>query len=426
MKTIKKTSLTIVLAIVAQFSIAQQWHAGDTLNTEKQDTSRISPFRDNALDLTGQDLVDASFPNSIPIFGTKARIAFGGYVKLDYVQDFNGGYDRYQYEIQNVPVAGDGRPVQSGYMNMFARESRFNIDARSITDKGLPLRVFFELDFYNLDRGAFNQVPRLRLAYAVVGRLLFGRSWGIGSDLYAVPTTIDFAAGDALTGTRRAQVRFEDQFANKKYSYAVGLEMLEFPGIDGPDTLGQASQILPNLVGRLTKSTSSGGRLFFSASLFQLRWDGRDIIPNATAVGWGFSFSGRENFGKNHHFIWMASYGQGWGSQIVATVGSKSSAILTPQNQLETMPAVNLGAGVAISISPTLVSNLNIAWYSIDPSVYRSPSSIKSGASGHVNLIWSPIKNVNTGIEYMLLRRTNTDNNFGLGNRLQMMAKYVF
>ena len=426
MKTIKKTSLTIVLAIVAQFSIAQQWHAGDTLNTEKQDTSRISPFRDNALDLTGQDLVDASFPNSIPIFGTKARIAFGGYVKLDYVQDFNGGYDRYQYEIQNVPVAGDGRPVQSGYMNMFARESRFNIDARSITDKGLPLRVFFELDFYNLDRGAFNQVPRLRLAYAVVGRLLFGRSWGIGSDLYAVPTTIDFAAGDALTGTRRAQVRFEDQFANKKYSYAVGLEMLEFPGIDGPDTLGQASQILPNLVGRLTKSTSSGGRLFFSASLFQLRWDGQDIIPNATAVGWGFSFSGRENFGKNHHFIWMASYGQGWGSQIVATVGSKSSAILTPQNQLETMPAVNLGAGVAISISPTLVSNLNIAWYSIDPSVYRSPSSIKSGASGHVNLIWSPIKNVNTGIEYMLLRRTNTDNNFGLGNRLQMMAKYVF
>lgn len=426
MKTIKKTSLTIVLAIVAQFSIAQQWHAGDTLNTEKQDTSRISPFRDNALDLTGQDLVDASFPNSIPIFGTKARIAFGGYVKLDYVQDFNGGYDRFQYEIQNVPVAGDGRPVQSGYMNMFARESRFNIDARSITDKGLPLRVFFELDFYNLDRGAFNQVPRLRLAYAVVGRLLFGRSWGIGSDLYAVPTTIDFAAGDALTGTRRAQVRFEDQFANKKYSYAVGLEMLEFPGIDGPDTLGQASQILPNLVGRLTKSTSSGGRLFFSASLFQLRWDGQDIIPNATAVGWGFSFSGRENFGKNHHFIWMASYGQGWGSQIVATVGSKSSAILTPQNQLETMPAVNLGAGVAISISPTLVSNLNIAWYSIDPSVYRSPSSIKSGASGHVNLIWSPIKNVNTGIEYMLLRRTNTDNNFGLGNRLQMMAKYVF
>jgi hypothetical protein len=414
------------LAIIAQFSIAQQWNAGDTLNTEKQDTSRISSFRDNALDLTGQDLVDASFPNSIPIFGTKARIAFGGYIKLDYVQDFDGGYDRYQYEIQNVPVAGDGRPVQSGYMNIFARESRFNIDVRSITDKGLPLRVFFELDFYNLDRGAFNQAPRLRLAYAVVGRLLFGRSWGIGSDLYAVPTTIDFAAGDALTGTRRAQVRFEDQFANKKYSYAVGLEMLEFPGIDGPDTLGQASQILPMLVGRLTKSTSSGGRLFFSASLFQLRWDGQDIIPNATAVGWGFSFSGRENFGKNHHFIWMASYGQGWGSQIVATVGTKSSAILTPQNQLETMPAVNLGAGVAISISPTLISNLNISWYSIDPSVYRSPSSMKSGASGHVNLIWSPIKNVNTGIEYMLLRRTNNDNNFGLGNRLQMMAKYVF
>jgi hypothetical protein len=181
---------------------------------------RIDIFRGNVIGYTGQDLLDESFPNSIPIFGSKARIAFPGYVKIDYIQDFDGGYDRFQYEIQNVPISGDGRPEQSGYMNMHARESRFGVDIRSVTESGMPLKVFFEMDFYNLDRGPFNQAARLRHFYGVVGRLLVGRTWGTQSDLFAVPITIDFAAGDALTGTRRAQVRFEDRIG-LKMSYAV-------------------------------------------------------------------------------------------------------------------------------------------------------------------------------------------------------------
>jgi hypothetical protein len=118
-------------------------------------------------------------------------------------------------------------------MNMHARESRFGVDIRSVTESGMPVQVFFEMDFYNLDRGPFNQAARLRHFYGVVGRLLVGRTWGTQSDLFAVPITIDFAAGDALTGTRRAQIRFEDRIG-EKMSYAVAIEMLEFPGIDGP------------------------------------------------------------------------------------------------------------------------------------------------------------------------------------------------
>jgi hypothetical protein len=416
--------LVVLFTLLVIPAFSQQWHAGDTLNTSKTDSSRIDDFRDNMIDYTGQDLVDANFPNSIPVFGTKSRIAFGGYVKLDYIQDFDGAYDRFQYEIQNVPIAGDGRPEQSGYMNMHARESRFNLDFRGVSEAGRPFRVFFEFDFYNLDRGPFNQTVRLRHAYGVLGRLLIGRTWGTQSDLFALPNTIDFAAGDAITGTRRAQVRFEDDLS-KKLKYAVAFEMLEFPGIDAPDSLGQASQNLPLLAGRITKKTNSGGRMMLGASIFQLRWDGQGILPNSTALGWGFSFSGREYFGQKHHFRWMASYGQGWGSQIVATLGTNASAILDPNGNLETMPAWNLGTGIALNLSPTLVTNLNVNWYAIDPSVYRDPKKMKSGESAHVNLIWSPIKNVNTGVEFMILRRTNGDDSSGVGKRLQLMIKYL-
>jgi len=423
----KLTFLFAVCGICAiSTTFGQVWHPGDTINTVKTDSIRIDDFRNNMIDYTGQDLVDATFPNSWPLFGTKARMAIGGYVKLDYIQDFDGAYDRFQYEIQNVPVAGDGRPVQSGYMNMHARESRFNFDIRSISEVGRPYRIFIEMDFYNLDRGAFNQTPRLRHAYGVMGRLLVGRTWGTQSDLFAVPTTIDFSAGDALTGTRRAQVRWEDKLGSK-FMYAIGLEMLEYPGVDGRDTIGQASQQLPLLAGRITKKTASGGRLMLGASLFQLRWDGLGAMPNATAPGWGFSFSGREYFGtKKHFFNWLTSYGQGWGSQIVATVGTQSSAIVTPQGTLETMPALNLGGGFGFRLSNTLLANLNSSYYAIDPSQYKEGYDMKSGVSGHVNLIWSPIKSLNTGVEYMIAQRTNVNDTQGTGRRLQLMIKFIF
>jgi hypothetical protein len=418
--------LGLIISGISITTQAQHWTKGDSLNTQDVDSSRIDIFRGNVIGYTGQDLLDASFPNSIPIFGSKARIAFPGYVKLDYIQDFDGSYDRFQYEIQNVPVVGDGRPEQSGYMNMHARESRFGVDIRSVTESGMPVQVFFEMDFYNLDRGPFNQAARLRHFYGVVGRLLVGRTWGTQSDLFAVPITIDFAAGDALTGTRRAQVRFEDRIG-EKMSYAVALEMLEFPGIDGIDSLGIPSQNLPLFASRLTRKTKSGGRIMLGASVFQLRWDGLNIIPNATAIGWGFSFSGREYFGKSKHFIyWLTSYGQGWGSQIVATLGTGASAYLTPEGDLKTNQSWNLGGGVAINLTDKWVTNLSVNAYAMDPPESRAPNRMVSGESAHINLMWSPYKKVNTGIEYMYLRRTNMDDSRGTGSRLQLMVKYLF
>jgi hypothetical protein len=418
--------LGLIISGISITTQAQHWTKGDSLNTQDVDSSRIDIFRGNVIGYTGQDLLDASFPNSIPIFGSKARIGFPGYVKLDYIQDFDGSYDRFQYEIQNVPVVGDGRPEQSGYMNMHARESRFGVDIRSVTESGMPVQVFFEMDFYNLDRGPFNQAARLRHFYGVVGRLLIGRTWGTQSDLFAVPITIDFAAGDALTGTRRAQVRFEDRIG-EKMSYAVALEMLEFPGIDGIDSLGIPSQNLPLFASRLTRKTKSGGRIMLGASVFQLRWDGLNIIPNATAIGWGFSFSGREYFGKSKHFIyWLTSYGQGWGSQIVATLGTGASAYLTPEGDLKTNQSWNLGGGVAINLTDKWVTNLSVNAYAMDPPESRAPNRMVSGESAHINLMWSPYKKVNTGIEYMYLRRTNMDDSRGTGSRLQLMVKYLF
>jgi len=106
--------VTTLFVFLSTTVFAQNWQLGDTLITLGEEPERIDDFRDNMIDWTGQDLIDATFPNSWPIFGAKTRMAIGGYARIDYIQDFDGGYNRFQYEIQNVPVEGDGRPAQSG------------------------------------------------------------------------------------------------------------------------------------------------------------------------------------------------------------------------------------------------------------------------------------------------------------------------
>ena len=435
MKNFKKLFVFIFLfSLIATYGQETQ-EKKDKLGRSPADTVRISTFRDNHLDLTGEELADASFPKSWPLFGTKARLAFGGYVKLDYIQDFNGVHnDRFELSSYNVHVDNSGVVKEQGYMNLFARESRFNFDFRTLTSKGKPLRIFLEMDFWNLDRDAFHNTPRLRHFYAVYNNWLVGRSWGTLTDGYSVPNSIDFQAGDAITGARRAQVRYERKL-NKTMKWAVAAEMLEFPDIASngfvEDTIpysfnGQNSMLLPAFVARITHKTKLGGRMMFGGSIYQLRWDGLESGPNVSALGWGLAFSGRQNFTKKISLQWNLSGGDGWSTNIIAFTGYGQSAIISPQGELEPLFAWSLSGAFIYSFSDVLVMNVMGAWLDLEESPYKDVNSYKSGATGHVNLIYSPVKSVNVGIEYQIAQRVNIDNKSGIANRIQVMGKYIF
>ncbi len=85
-------------------------------------------LRDNDRPLTGQDLIDDEFPRSWPLFGSGYRPGIHGYVKLDYLQDFSGTGDRFQFVTATIPVEGTPEAEVGGYMNMFARETRFSFE----------------------------------------------------------------------------------------------------------------------------------------------------------------------------------------------------------------------------------------------------------------------------------------------------------
>lgn len=418
------SSLLIFIMGFTNFVCAQNTHVADTvwkdsLNLNKKIVPKGDRKENNVLN-TGSELTDESFVGSWPMFGTDLRMKVGGYFKADFVADFSGTLDNSQFLMSTIPVEGQPEYGNSGYVNFFAKESRFNIDVRRIEKGKVPLKLFIEGDFFSSETHF-----RLRHAYMVVGNFIIGQTWTTLSFLEAMPNMIDFAAGDALYGGRAVQVRYQKK-VSKNILFAVGLEQLSFLGIENPDNLkGQATRKLPLLAARMDYSWRSG-ILFLGGSIAQLSWDGGATESSHNAAQINGAIAIRQYYAnKRGYFTSGLSYGVGAGENIIAFAGSQANAVLSI-NGLKTIPALSASAGLNFKWTNKLASNIHYAYGWLDTPPERESFALKRGGIGHVNLIFNPINRISTGLEYMWGAQRTTNDAFGRASRIQFMTKFEF
>ena len=186
-----------------------------------------------------------------------------------------------------------------------------------------------------------------------------GQTWSTIVDLSSIPFCIDFAAGDALYGTRTPQIRWQ-QDIDENWSWAVALEQLQTSGIYNPLELpGVAAPQLPVLAARVVRQRSDGSHSL-AAQLQQLRWDGGGLVPDSTAAGWALIYSGRENLTDNDFITWNLAYGDGTADEIMALTGSFANAVLSPTEGLIPRQGYSVALGFGHDWSQTLSSNLSL------------------------------------------------------------------
>jgi len=134
---------------------------------------------------------------------------------------------------------------------------------------------------------------------------------------------------------------------------------------------------------------------------------------------------GRQYIGKDF-FTFNLALGEGSGDNIMALTVSISNAILTPEGNLETMPAAALVLGYVHKWNTSLSSNLSAAYTELIPSDYSAPESMKGAAIAHINLIYQATDKLSCGAEYMWGARRNKNDDFGRANRIQAMVKFEF
>ncbi|MCY1719961.1 DcaP family trimeric outer membrane transporter [Prolixibacteraceae bacterium Z1-6] len=382
--------------------------------------------QDNYSKLRGSpedSLLTKNFPGAWNLPGTDLYMKIGGYFRLDALYDFNGAGSRNQLLIGQIPVDGTEAANAGPFFNMHVRETRFNIDIRRTTELGRPLKFFIEFDFFDESLSAAQ--PRMRHAFVKYGNVLVGQTWTNLSDLRVFPFIMDFSAGDALFGGRSVQVRYEKYF-KKHWQYSFALEMPGLSGIYAPDNdAGAKMPTLPLFSIRLSNERDNG-MLMLGAQAEQLRWDGRKQGPDATALGWGVVFNGRQFFTNRLFATWHSSYNVGMISQILVFGGTDQGAVLLPDGELYLEDAITLAIGGGYQLSKSVSTNIAYAYLKRGDLTYRPEDALEKGGMGHFNLIWQIDPKATAGIEYAWGKVHTLENSKGNASRLQVMVKYAF
>ncbi len=389
-------------------------------------TAQLTVAQDNYSKLRGSpedSLRTINFPGAWNLPGTDLYMKIGGYFRLDALYDFTGAGSRNQLLIGQIPVEGTEAANAGPFFNMHVRETRFNIDVRRTTGLGRPLKFFIEFDFF--DESLHAGIPRLRHAFVKYGNVLVGQTWTNLSDLRVFPFIMDFSAGDALFGGRSIQVRYEKYF-KKHWQYSFALEMPSLSGISAPDNpAGTKMPTLPLFSARLSNERDNG-MLMFGGQAEQLRWDGRNQGPDATALGWGVIFNGRQSITDRLFATWHTSYNMGMINQILVFGGTDQGAVLLPDGELYLEDAITLAVGGGYQLTESVSTNLAYAYLKRGNLTYRSEDALEKGGMGHFNFIWQIDPKATTGIEYAWGKVRTLENSTGIAHRIQVMVKYAF
>jgi hypothetical protein len=293
---------------------------------------------------------------------------------------------------------------------------------------------------------------RKRQAYGRLGPVLAGQTWTTWMDLGSLPDVVDFAGPPGLRFLRQALLRYTHNIGGGT-SLALALEnpfhlTPIVSGAAAPVAAGVATvDHLPDFVAKLQHRFSKG-HAGVAVVLRQLTADnGIGPAPVAGAAfadstfAFGVSFGGSYAITPNDKVKLDVNYGQGIGRYMIGSHLAESVITgATPGSfSLEAVQAFGVSASVTHKWNSTLRSTVAYggAFVDVEDEIAATPAgatakgNIPAGTQDrfdqiHVNTIWSPVPQVNFGLEYVYTsnRTHNAANAFG--SRIVLGMQYKF
>jgi len=383
--------------------------AGNSVDPVLQNfTSQSFMSESRRLDI-GFDFYSApSFDDGLIIYGDNVAMKIGGYVKADFIYDFNPIDSTDSFVTTDIPV---GAPPRTN-SRFHARQTRMSFDTRWLATDSRVVRIYVEGDFFS-DDDQF----RLRHAYGESGHLLVGRTFTTFTDTSAAPATLDFEGSVSSVNRRQAQARWTMLFLREDVEMAVAVEDTRFI-IDVPmGVTGESRSPSPDFVGhlRLDKDWCQ----FQVASLHRIggfQPDGEEVL---TRYAWGFNFTGAMLVRPRTKAYYQIVFGDGIGSYRGLPDAAPVSAT---QNDLLSM--LGWMVGMTHEWNDEWSSNFTYAENTLDNLPGQLDDDVHKTTYLAVNLIWQPSDRVRIGTEYLYGIRENINGDVGAANRVQ--TSFIF
>jgi len=366
-------------------------------------------------------------------------IKLGGYIKLlagttlfAEGEVASNSLGRDFYLPQSIPT---GTGPASRTTDFTAKQSRFWLNLGSDV-AGHAVKGYVEADFQTSPGTQGSQRTTngynlaLRRAYVQVDRWTFGQDWTTFQYVAALPETTDYVGGaEGTVFVRQPQIRYSAPLS-KTLTLHLAAENPE----SGTATAGSATLIengkdhLPDFTARLAYA-GARGELSLAGIGRQVRSESAGI--GATTAGYGASAAGKLylNAAKTGDLRMMVTYGRNIGRYV--GLNFAPDAVYVPAaNRLEGANVFAAIAALRVPVGPGLRVNVMGSYQSVDYADVLTLAQIGSfnqrAWSGAANLFYSPVKNVDLGIEYRHGERKLVSGAQGGTDRIEFAAKYSF
>ncbi len=398
----------------------------------------------------------ADAPGVFKIPGTDSTMKIYGFVQLDTTYDFSGADD----DIRGDDWASflEFQPLDKGKVNknrlyVTARTSRVGLVTTTPTPGG-DVVVKVEGDFnspsaYNYSTEATTNGTnfRIRQAYGEYGGLLVGQTWANFMDLGSLPDTVDFNPHGAFALTRSPGIKYTIKLGGPTLALALENAQSIVPNssVSNSYTVGREYDRIPDASANLTVPFSMG---HFNLRAVAHEYQGRSQaggsnvggVANST-FGWGAGVSGSLNF-ASESLVWSVQGGDGIGRYMFQSL---FQGALFVGDKIKTWKTVSYSLALTHKWTPSVRSN--IAW---TQTVFTKDDALVAAAANgtnafgnvvankrvdaaYVNTFFSPVKNVEVGLEYGWGQRivfagvlADPTNNKGTQHRINANVHYNF
>jgi hypothetical protein len=397
-----------------------------------------------------------SMPNSIRIPGTNTSVRLYGFAKMSMTGDLGPRNRSDVITAQSIPLSRGANGARSeGGFNATARRSRVDIETDTFVSESFgSVRTLVEFDFAGQTNDLTTQAtsnaytPRLRLAYGEFGKL---DGWGTvlagqAASLYNLGTPIQWLSDWTALGTsatRQAQIRYSKRFGGH-FTASVALEnsysdITSATGTSYPDNNGGAGFGVNNVPDLTFRGMweDTWGFLALRGMVRQIRIENNGAtVPgqrySSSTTGYGIGLTGAVNLlDKRLVLAGAADFGDGLGRYLDSTSSGVGAVTdfgangRTSNAQIDTVQVASAYVGAKYFFTPTLRSNVSLHGAHLNyPSYVAQFQGCGGGAAGSVcnalnrdiwvtaaNLIWSPARMIDVGIEYQHVERTLENRN---------------
>jgi hypothetical protein len=350
---------------------------------------------------------------------------FGGYVKLDFMYDFEkplGFSTGGNFDVNS--------PDDGGFFAQ-ARESRFNVKSTTQTDTG-PVTALIEFDFFT---GTGNELisnslsPRLRHAYGTWNGILAGQYWTLFKSLPFGLPQVNFSSPAGNVFLRQPQIRYtfpKMETTAGTFTFAASLENSENSarfdtGGTAAPTLGGVPKTdqLPDFV-TAVDWTNGVQRARGALMLTELN----SPISSDSEIGYGISLAFATPLWAGSEVRGIFQYGDGIGRYIITGGATNAGIINTTTGNLQTIKSWGGNLALIQQLTDTVSIAFGGGQYKVEDTFANTDVSQVDMVTA--TLFYKPNAKVTIGTQFIWASTENAGGQVDEASRWQTSLQFNF